>query len=107
MRAKTLILLVASAGLMLGSTLTAPAQTGPSKSVTTSSASDQRSADWRARAMRAKAQAPDEAPARGRIADPEEAIRVVGDDSVGSGDLGKDRGDGGDGADAGDRGDGK
>lgn len=106
MRAKKLVLLLASAGLLLGSVVSAAAQTGSSpKGAADVSASDRPADGWRAKALRAKAQAPDAALARGRIADPEErADRVVGDDSVGAGDLGKDRGEG---ADGGDRGEGK
>lgn len=53
---------------------------------------------WRARAKRAKAQAPEDAPAGGRVRDPDErADRAGREESVGAGDLGKDRGEGGDG----------
>jgi hypothetical protein len=96
MRTKKLVLLLASAGLLLGSVVSAAAQTG-SKGAANPSASDPASGDWREKAMRAKAQAPDAAPVRGRIKDPEgRADRGAGDESVGAGDLGKDRGDGGD-----------
>ncbi len=93
MRAKPFTLLLASAGLLLGSALSAPAQTSPQTEANPSISPP--SEAWRERAMRTRAEAPDEAPVRGRIQDPEDrANRAGADESVGTGDLGKDRGDG-------------
>ena len=90
MRAKTFTLLLASAGLLLGSVLGAPAQTNPQTEANPSISPP--SEAWRERAMRTRAEAPDEAPVRGRIQDPED--RAGSDEGVGAGDLGKDRGEG-------------
>jgi hypothetical protein len=69
MRAKSIILL-ASAGLLLGAGASASAQSSPPMSATNVSASDAPSDDWRERAMLARAEVPDEAP-NGRLRDPE------------------------------------
>ncbi len=97
MRTKMVILLVASAGLLLGSALSAAAQTASTTDTATPSASEPRSGDWREQAMRARAQAPDDAPVPGRLhtlGNRADSARF--DENVGGGDLGKDQGEGGD-----------
>ncbi len=93
MRTKTIVLLFASAGVLLGSALNVAAQTGPKTEAYPPISPP--SEDWRERALRSHAQAPDEPPVRGRVQDPEgRAERANSDEGVGAGDLGKDRGEG-------------
>jgi len=68
MRAKNLILLAASAALLLGVAGNASAQGGKAKGASEAST---KSEDWRERGMKARAEVSDEAPTRGRLRDPE------------------------------------
>lgn len=97
MRAKTIVLFLASAGLLLSLGAAASAQSKQSKGAAAASMSEAQSGDWRERAMRARAEAPDDAaPPRGRVRNPEGRTDGSGrEESVGAGDLGKDRGEGG------------
>ena len=68
MRAKNVILLVASAAVLLGVAGHASAQGGKAKGASEVST---KSEDWRERGMKARAEVPDEGPRGGTLRDPE------------------------------------